>query len=75
MNRHHYFFIWRDKVISAEVENMAALQSFTLGMSGGMLPQAILGVLRHILRHTGKHTELLERKQCGLVRLFITIAH
>ena len=38
----------------AEVENMAALELFTLGRSGGMLPQevlVILDVLRHILRH------------------------
>ena len=39
----------------AEVENMAAQQPFTLGGSGGMLPQdilVILGVLRCILVHT-----------------------
>ena len=35
----------------AEVENMAAMQSFTVGGSGGMLPHeilVILGVLRRI---------------------------
>ena len=49
---------------------MAALQLFTLGgggggESGGMLPHEILmiiGVLRHILRHREKHTELLEKR-------------
>ena len=48
----------------AEVENMAALQLFTVGESGGMLPQENLinsGVLRCILVHSEKHTELLER--------------
>ena len=52
-------------MLLAEVENMAALQSFILGGSGGMLPKEILiisGVLRHILRHTEKHTELLEKR-------------
>ena len=37
-----------------EVENMATLQSFTLGGSGGMLPQEILvslGLLRGFLVH------------------------
>ena len=49
----------------AEVENMGALQLFTVGGSGGMFPQEILiilGVLRCILRHTKKHTELLEKR-------------
>ena len=44
----------------AEVENMAALQSFTLGRSGGMLPQEIsvvLDVLRHILVHSEAYRE------------------
>ena len=39
---------------------MAALQSFTLGGSGGMLPPeilVILGVLRHILVHSEAHRE------------------
>ena len=38
-----------------KVVNMAALQLFTLGGSGGMLPQEILmilGVLRRILVHS-----------------------
>ena len=35
-----------------EVENTAALQSFTLGGSGAMAPQEILGLLRHILVHS-----------------------
>ena len=35
-----------------EVENTAALQSFTLGGSGAMLLQEILGLLRHILVHS-----------------------
>ena len=56
----------------AEVEIMATLQLFTLGGCRGMLPQEnlkISGVLRrihcafwHILRHTEKHTELLEKR-------------
>ena len=49
----------------AEVENMAALQSLTVGGSGGLLLQeilVILGVRRYILRHTEKHTELLEKR-------------
>ena len=44
----------------AEVENMAALQLFTLGGSGGMLPReilVILGVLRRILVHSEAYTE------------------
>ena len=44
----------------AEVENMAALQPFTLGVFGGMLPQeilVILGVLRCILVHSEAHRE------------------
>ena len=48
----------------AEVENMATLQLFTLGGSGGMLPQEMLGVLRHILVHSEayrEHTERLEK--------------
>ena len=56
----------------AEVENMAAQQPFTLGAIGGMLPQeilVILGVLRCILRHTEKHTELLEK---SLIIIIIT---
>ena len=39
----------------AEVENMATLELFTLGRSGGMLPQenfVILGVLGCILVHS-----------------------
>ena len=56
----------------AELENMAALQLFTLGGSGGMLLQeilVILGVLRCILRHTEKHTELIEK---SLIIIIIT---
>ena len=48
----------------AEVENMAALQSFTVGKSGGMLSQEMLGVLRCILVHSEayrEHTECLEK--------------
>ena len=44
----------------AQVENMAALQPFTLGVSGGMLPQeilVILGVLRCILVHSEAYRE------------------
>ena len=41
----------------AEVENMAALQPFTLGRSGGMLPQEILGILRCILVHSEAYRE------------------
>ena len=44
----------------AEVEKMAALQSFTVGQSGGMLPQeilVILGVLRQILTHSEAYRE------------------
>jgi len=41
----------------AEVENMAALQPFTLGGSGGMLPQEILGILRCILVHSEAYRE------------------
>ena len=41
----------------AEVENMAALQPFTLGRSGGMLPQEILGVLSRILVHSEAYSE------------------
>ena len=51
--------------MSAEVVNIATLQSFTLGGSGGMLPEEnliILGVLRRILMHSEKHTELLEKR-------------
>ena len=39
----------------AEVENMAAMQSFTVGGFGGMLPQeilVILGGLRRIQVHS-----------------------
>ena len=53
----------------AEVENMATLQLFTVGRSGGMLPQEnliISGLLRRIVVHSEaymyaseKHTELL----------------
>jgi len=56
----------------AEVANMAALQLFTVGGSGGMLPQdilVILGVLRCILRDAEKHTELLEK---SLIIIIIT---
>ena len=45
---------------SDEVENMATLQLFTLGGSGGMLPQKflmILGVLRRIQVHSESHRE------------------
>ena len=51
-----------------ELANMATLQLFILGGSGGMLLQEILvilgvlRVLRCILRHTEKHTELLEKR-------------
>ena len=44
---------------------MAALQLFTLGESGGMLPReilVILGVLRHILVHS-KRASLEEAHQ------------
>ena len=44
----------------AEVENMADLQLFTLGGSGGMFPQeifVILGVLRSILVHSEAYRE------------------
>ena len=44
----------------AEVENMAALQLFTLGGSGGMLPQdilVILCVLGCILVHSEAYRE------------------
>ena len=52
----------------AEVENMAALQLFTLGGGGvwGHAPQEILvslGSMRCILRHTEEHTELLDREK------------
>ena len=43
-----------------EVENMAALHSFILGGSGGMLPQdilVILGILRRILVHSEAYQE------------------
>ena len=49
----------------AEVEDVAAMHSLTLGGSGGMLRQeilVILGAFWCILRHTEKHTELLERR-------------
>ena len=36
---------------------MAALQPFTLGGSGDMLPQEILGVLRRILVHSEAYRE------------------
>jgi len=44
----------------AEVDNMATLQLFTVGGSGGMLPQeilVILGVLRCIVVHSEAHRE------------------
>ena len=44
----------------AEVKNKAALQLFTLGGSGGMLPQEILmilSVLRCILVHSEAYRE------------------
>ena len=44
----------------AEVENMATIQLFTLGGSGGMLPQKflmILAVLRCILVHSEAYRE------------------
>ena len=44
----------------AEVDNMAALQLFTLGGVWGMLPQetlVILGVLRCILVHSEAYRE------------------
>ena len=41
----------------AEVENMAALQSFSLVGSGGMGPQEFLGVLRCILVHSEAYRE------------------
>ena len=55
-------------MLLAEVENMATPQLFILGGCGGMLPKKILmilGVLRYILgilRHTEKHTQLLEKR-------------
>ena len=45
----------------AVVENMAALQSFSLVGSGGMVPQEILGVLRCILVHSEAYREVLRR--------------
>ena len=62
----------------AEVENIAVLQSFTLEGSGGHAPVAnliISGVLHEahsgafwcILRHTEKHTELLEKRLIKIV--------
>ena len=45
---------------TAEVENMATLQSFTLGGSGWMLPQevlVILGILRCVLVHSEAYRE------------------
>ena len=48
-----------------EVVNMAGWKLFTLGASGGMFPQEIvmiLGVLRRILVHSEKHTEILEKR-------------
>ena len=52
----HNFSIWGAMSL-AEVENMAALQSFSLVGSGGMVPQEILGVLRCILVHSEAYTE------------------
>ena len=62
----HNFFLSGGAMSLAEVENMAALQLFTLGGGGvwGHAPQEILvslGSMRCILRHTEKHTELLEK--------------
>ena len=48
-----------------EVVNMAGWKLFTLGVPGGMFPQEIvmiLGVLRRILVHSEKHTEILEKR-------------
>ena len=62
--RTYNFSIWGG---AFEIENMAAVQSFTLGGLGGMLPPKILvtlcseGRLWCILRRTEKHTELLEK--------------
>ena len=51
------FFHLGGAISLAEVENMAALQPFTLGGSGDMLPQEILGVLRRILVHSEAYRE------------------
>ena len=59
----------------AKVENMGALQLFTLGGSGGMFPRkilVILGVLRCTLVHSKaylKHTELLVKGLIIIVSL------
>ena len=38
----------------AELENVDALQPFTLAGSGGLLPQVLLGVLTHIVVHSDR---------------------
>ena len=56
----------------AEVENMAAMQSFTLGGSGGMHPREILviiGVLRHILVHSEAYRGSLSSSLAELLEL------
>ena len=50
------FLIWGANLV-AEVEDMATPQLFILGGSGGMLPQKVLGVLRHILVHSEAYRE------------------
>ena len=60
----------------AEVENMAALLPFTLEGSGACSPRkflVILGVMRCILKHTEKHTELLENS--SVARSFVLAGH
>ena len=56
---HNFFHLGRG--VLAVVENMAALQSFSLVGSGGMVPQEILGVLRCILVHSEACREVLRR--------------
>ena len=41
----NFLYLGGGAKLLAEVEYVAALQSLTLGGSGGMLPQEILGVL------------------------------
>ena len=56
----HNFFHLGGTMSLAEVENMVALQLFTLGGSGGMFPQeilVILGLLRCILVHSEAYRE------------------
>ena len=56
----------------AEVEDMAAKQSFTVEGSGGMLPQEILviiGVLRHILVHSEAYRGSLSSSLAELLEL------